>query len=78
MEATNLEAAYNEGILIAVKETRAKMIEIIQQHNGGITPAAKQQLVAAVELAAKWMLIKRGILPYSYDIISGKVKIEEI
>lgn len=72
MEVTNFEAAYNEGILIAVQETRAKMIEIIQQHNGGITPAAKQQLVAAVELAAKRILVKRGILPYSYDVIRAR------
>lgn len=73
-----IEASFNEGLLFAVQATTGKMIEILQQHNSGIAPAAKQQLVAAFELAAKRMLVKRGIMPYSYDVISGKVENVEL
>lgn len=71
-ELQKFESGYNEGIIYAVQVTASEIIRIINTHRSWMLEPHRVAAEAHIKMAAKRILQKRGLMPYEYDVITGK------
>ena len=72
------EVAYNEGILFAAQAVASRVIRLM--NNGGIKmlPTDRVAATAWVRLMTMRFLEDRGVIPSSYDVMTGKAQEVEL
>lgn len=68
------ESGYREGFFFAAQALASRVIRIIHQHQSWMLDPEKKQAIAEIKLTTKNLLKKRGIIPTSYEVITGKAE----
>lgn len=67
---------YNEGFKYAVQLMASKSLRIIDARP--IDETDKEILSQTIKLQAKWLLQERVLVPYDYEVLTGKAKPVEL
>jgi len=73
-EITNFESGYNEGFFFAAQAVASMAIRLINNHPSWMLDPSRKQAIAEIKLATKHILNKRGLIPTSYEVITGKAE----
>ena len=65
---------YNEGYFMAAQQVASVVIRLIKNHPSWMLEPERRAAIAEVKLATKHLLVRRGIIPSSYDVIRGKAE----
>lgn len=68
------EVAYNEGILFAAQAIASRVIRLMNNGNIKMLPTDRVAATAWVRSTAMRFLEGRGIIPTSYDVMTGKAE----
>lgn len=68
------ENGYREGYFMAAQQLASTVLRLINNHPSWMLDPERRAAIAEVKLATKHMLVRRGIIPSSYDVISGKAE----
>ena len=68
------ENGYKEGYLMAAQQVVSTVIRLINNHPSWMLKPEREQAKAEIKLATKHLLAKRGVIPYSHDVITGKAE----
>lgn len=74
-ERQKFESGYNEGYWMGIGDAMKMALEVIKTASSNhILDSSKTYLTATLELKVKSALQKKKLLPYSYDVITGKAE----
>ncbi|MBQ9368939.1 MAG: hypothetical protein IJT83_14245 [Victivallales bacterium] len=73
-EITKFESGYNEGFFYAAQAVASAVLRLIDNHPRWMLDPDRRQAKAEIKLATKRILQKRGLIPYSYDVMMGKAE----
>ena len=73
-EITKFESGYNEGFFYAAQAVASAVLRLIDNHPRWMLDPDRRQAKAEIKLATKHILQKRGLIPYSYDVMMGKAE----
>ncbi|MBO4661239.1 MAG: hypothetical protein J5630_00860 [Bacteroidaceae bacterium] len=68
------ENGYREGYFIAAQQLASTVLRLINNHPSWMLDPERRAAIAEVKLATKHLLVRRGIIPSSYDVIMGKAE----
>jgi len=68
------ESGYREGYFIAAQQLASTVLRLINNHPSWMLDPERRAAIAEVKLATKHLLVRRGIIPSSYDVIMGKAE----
>ena len=68
------ENGYREGYFIAAQQLASTVLRLINNHPTWMLDPERRAAIAEVKLATKHLLVRRGIIPSSYDVIMGKAE----
>lgn len=68
------ENGYREGYFIAAQQVASTVLRLINNHPSWMLDPERRAAIAEVKLATKHLLVRRGIIPSSYDVIRGKAE----
>lgn len=68
------ENGYREGYFIAAQQVASTVLRLINNHPSWMLDPERRAAIAEVKLATKHLLVRRGIIPNSYDVIRGKAE----
>lgn len=68
------ENGYREGYFIAAQQVASTVLRLINNHPSWMLDPERRAAIAEVKLATKHLLVRRGIIPSSYDVIMGKAE----
>ena len=68
------ENGYKEGYFMAAQQVASVVLRLIDNHPSWMLKPEREQAKASIKLATKHLLSKRGIIPYSHDVITGKAE----
>lgn len=68
------ENGYREGYFQAAQAVASVVLRLIDNHQSWMLKPEREQSRASIKLATKHVLQKRGIIPFSYDVITGKAE----
>lgn len=77
-EMQKYESGFNEGLMYGVQLTVSEILRIINNHPTWLLKPDKISAEAHFKMAAKHILQRRGLLPYEYDIMTGKAEPVEL
>lgn len=64
-------SGYNEGMFYAVQLMASEAIRIVHSAST-VTPKDREVLALRMQMRAKEILKRRGLIPYDYDVLTGK------
>lgn len=73
-EITKFESGYNEGFFFAAQAVASVVLRLIDNHPSWMLELSRKQAKAEIKLATKHILQKRGIIPSSYQVMTGKAE----
>ena len=73
-EITKFESGYNEGFFFAAQVVASMAIRLINNHPSWMLDSSRKQAVAEIKLATKHILNKRGLIPTSYQVMTGQAE----
>lgn len=68
------ENGYREGFFMAAQQLASTVLRLINNHPSWMLDPERRAAIAEVKLATKHLLVRRGIIPSSYDVIRGKAE----
>lgn len=68
------ENGYREGFFMAAQQLASTVLRLINNHPSWMLDPERRAAIAEVKLATKHLLVRRGIIPSSYDVIMGKAE----
>lgn len=68
------ESGYREGYFMAAQQVASTVLRLINNHPSWMLEPERRAAIAEVKLATKHLLVRRGIIPSSYDVIMGKAE----
>lgn len=68
------ENGYREGFFMAAQQLASTVLRLINNHPSWMLDPERRSAIAEVKLATKHLLVRRGIIPSSYDVIMGKAE----
>ena len=68
------ENGYREGFYMAAQQLASTVLRLINNHPSWMLDPERRAAIAEVKLATKHLLVRRGIIPSSYDVIMGKAE----
>ena len=68
------ENGYREGYFMAAQQLASTVLSLINNHPSWMLDPERRAAIADVKLATKHLLVRRGIIPSSYDVIRGKAE----
>lgn len=68
------ENGYKEGYFMAAQQLASTVLRLINNHPSWMLDPERRAAIAEVKLATKHLLVRRGIIPSSYDVIMGKAE----
>lgn len=68
------ENGYREGYFMAAQQLASTVLRLINNHPSWMLDPERRAATAEVKLATKHLLVRRGIIPSSYDVIMGKAE----
>lgn len=71
---TTFESGYNEGFFFAAQAVASVVLRLIDNHPSWMLESSRKQAKAEIKLATKHILQKRGIIPSSYQVMTGKAE----
>ncbi len=66
------DSGYKEGYFMAAQQVASKILRLIDQNQSWMLEQERRYAKASIKLATKTLLQKRGIIPYTHDVITGK------
>lgn len=73
-EITKFESGYNEGFFYAAQAVASIVIRLINNHPSWMLDSSRNQAIAEIKLATKHILNKQGLIPTSYEVMTGKAQ----
>jgi hypothetical protein len=73
-ETDKFYSGYNEGFLFAAQAVASAMLRLISNHPSWMLESSRRQAVAEIKLATRHILHRRGLIPSSYDVMTGKAE----
>lgn len=73
-EITKFESGYNEGFFYAAQAVASAVLRLIDNHPSWMLNTARIQSKAMIKIETKRILHKRGLIPSSYDVMTGKAE----
>lgn len=70
----HFDSGYKEGYFQAAQEVASVVLRLIENHPSWMLDPERRAAIAEVKLATKHLLVRRGIIPSSYDVIMGKAE----
>lgn len=68
------ESGYNEGFFYAAQVVASNVLRLIDQHPSWMLEPSRRQAKAEIRLATKNILQKKGLIPSSYAVMTGKAE----
>lgn len=68
------ENGYKEGYFMAAQQVASVVLRLIDDQPSWMLKTDREHAKASIKLATKHLLCKRGIIPYSYDVLIGKAQ----
>ena len=68
------DSGYNEGFFFAAQAVASRVLRLICNHPSWMLDPDRKAAIAEIKMTTKYCLQKRGIIPYSYDVITGKAE----
>lgn len=66
------DSGYNEGFLFAAQAVASRVLRLIYNHPSWMLEPDRKAAIAEIKMTTKYCLQKRGVIPYSHDVITGK------
>lgn len=71
---TTFDAGYNEGFFFAAQAVASTVLRLINNHPSWMLEPKRREAVAEIKLATKHILNKRGLIPSSYQVMTGQAE----
>lgn len=68
------ENGYRDGYFMAAQQLASTVLHLINNHPSWMLDPERRAAIAEIKLATKHLLVRRGIIPSSYDVIRGKAE----
>lgn len=68
------ESGYNEGFFFAAQAVASVVLRLIDNHPSWMLDPERRQAKAEIKLATKHILEKRGVIPTSYQVMTGRAE----
>ena len=68
------ESGYNEGFFFAAQAVASTVLRLIYNHPSWMLEPSRKQAVAEIKLATKHILNRRGLIPTSYEVMTGRAE----
>ena len=65
------DSGYNEGFFFAAQAVASRILRLIDNHPSWMLEPSRRQAKAEIKLITKHILQKRGIIPSSYQVMTG-------
>ena len=63
---------YKEGYLMAAQQVASKVLRLIDDNPSWMLKTDRERAKTHIKLSTKYLLQHRGIIPYTYDVLTGK------
>lgn len=73
-ETDKFDSGYNEGFFFAAQVVASEVLRLINNHPSWMLEPSRRQAVAEIKLATRHILLRRGLIPSSYDVMTGKAE----
>lgn len=73
-EIDKFTSGYNEGTMYGVQLATSEILRVLNNHTSWMLPADRRSATNAIMMAAERVLQKRGLAPYSHDVLTGKAE----
>jgi len=77
-EITKFESGYNEGFFYAAQAVASAVLRLIDNHPSWMLNTARRESKARIKMETERILRKRGLIPYSYEVIMGRAEAVEV
>lgn len=71
---TTFESGYNEGFFFAAQAVASEVLRLIYNHPSWMLESSRKQAVAEIKLATKYILVKRRLIPTTYQVMTGQAE----
>jgi hypothetical protein len=72
------DRGHNQGVFYGVQLATSEILRVLDSHERWMLPTDRRQAYAAIKMEAERILQKRGLMPYSYDVLMGKAEKVEL